>query len=312
MHRASPVLTVGQLRRCILIALGITGAAYAGGICVNSGPSMNGLGWIYVTSWGAVPDAPGQIVRFAPPQRPAWTRYLPRCTLIKRVVGTDEQGRLIYEGDSTEYSADCRDGLAAVPPENVAGVIVAAISPRRLLRLLTRRGRLENHVEFSYAPKRRMRFGDGYVVAGPDGLRELTVSGERPLDPEDARLEAFLQAGDYRRYNTFRRFLSNGPVLATPPSEQTILQASCALATSGASRMTLLAWVDRNARVTLSSGATVCERSLSEGGHLVGFPVAGDRSVISVYTRGDADYPASISVDAVILDAEYRADGGFR
>ena len=129
---------------------------HALGLSVNHGPSMNYLGWVYATNWFSSPEKDGQIFRFAPADLPAWCKYLPWCTQVKRRVSETPDGRVVFEGDNSEWSKDCRDGLKPVPEDHIAGVVYAAISPRRIVNTFTNHGRLYNWAEFHYPPKKHI------------------------------------------------------------------------------------------------------------------------------------------------------------
>lgn len=293
-----------HILRCAWIACAVTGAAYACGVCVNCGPSMNGLGWVYVTAWGVAPDHVGQIVRFAPPGMPAWTRWLPRCTWIKRVVGRDEQGCWVYEGDSAERSEDCRDGLSPVPADNVAGVVVGAISPGRMARTLTVRGRLSNHVEFHYPPRRRVACGRGYLVYDGSGLREITVHAQTPVDLWSERAEELARADDARCYELLRlagRHASElGEPLVSPPVEDAGSRWSVKVHLPRASEVLVLTKVCGAARLTVRSTGVRETRRLGSGGRISIFPIgSGDVEVIA-RPLGAEGASAAITIDALV------------
>jgi len=140
---------VDRLLIAVIIAIPVL---YTLGVSFEVGPSMNHLGLIYVVKWGSLPTQPGQIVRLAPAELPTWRKYVFGST-VKRVTGFTPDGLITYEGDNSEWSSDSRDGLKPVPPDHVAGVIVAAFSPRRFARLFTTEGRWVNRLELLYAPK---------------------------------------------------------------------------------------------------------------------------------------------------------------
>ncbi|MFW6122519.1 MAG: hypothetical protein ACOC80_16690 [Petrotogales bacterium] len=105
---------------------------YVAGFTINSGPSMNHLGWIYLTDWESLPQV-GQVFRFTPVENPSWYKYLPRKTQIKRCVGITNDGRYIYEGDNQDWSEDNRDDFKPVPKEHVSGVITSVLHPRQII-----------------------------------------------------------------------------------------------------------------------------------------------------------------------------------
>ena len=142
---------------------------HALGLSVNHGPSMNYLGWVYATKWFSLPEKDGQIFRFASVDLPAWCKYLPWCTQVKRRVGETPDGRIIFKGDNSEWSKDRRDGLKPVPRDHIAGVVYAAISPRRAAGWFTANGRWRNRVELRYSPIRLHWNRDKCAVSNPEG-----------------------------------------------------------------------------------------------------------------------------------------------
>ncbi|TSC94312.1 MAG: hypothetical protein Athens101428_355 [Candidatus Berkelbacteria bacterium Athens1014_28] len=60
------------LRKVAIIIACVMAVMYIAGFCVNNGPSMNYVGWIYLTNWGSQPTEVGQIIRFVPADKPAW------------------------------------------------------------------------------------------------------------------------------------------------------------------------------------------------------------------------------------------------
>jgi len=126
--------------------------AYTAGIGVNSGSSMNYLGWAYLTNWGETPQI-GEVFRFTSTENPIWYRYMPGATQIKRCTGITKDELFLFEGDNADSSADIRDEEQAVPASNISGTIVAALHPKRCLRWLSESGRQYNWIQ--------MKVGDG-------------------------------------------------------------------------------------------------------------------------------------------------------
>jgi len=139
---------VDRLLIGVLLAMPVL---YIAGFNFNYGPSMSHLGWFYRTSWGEQPTRVGQIVRFAPPNQPAWRKYI--LPMVKRVAEIRSDGYFV-EGDNTEHSQDSRDWNKDVPPDHVAGVVVWCWSPARAWRGRTAVGKLRNWVEFVFGPNR--------------------------------------------------------------------------------------------------------------------------------------------------------------
>jgi hypothetical protein len=125
---------------------------HLGGACVNNGPSMNYLGWVYWTDWGKTPEV-GAVFRFVPADKPAWTKYFPQSTWVKRCVDITPEGLYVFEGDNTEWSTDNRDKLEPVPADHIAGTICAASHPSRTLRWFTPEGRFRNRTEMELPRK---------------------------------------------------------------------------------------------------------------------------------------------------------------
>ncbi|MCX6810733.1 MAG: hypothetical protein NTY30_03330 [Candidatus Berkelbacteria bacterium] len=113
---------------------------------------MNNLGVIYIHQWGTQPIRDGQIFVFSPANAPAWYKYIPHRQWIKRRTAIDENGNIKFKGDNENWSTDDRDGMKPVPPNHVAGVVLAAWSPRRMLRWFSPAGRLENSLTLNYCP----------------------------------------------------------------------------------------------------------------------------------------------------------------
>jgi hypothetical protein len=168
-----------MLRKVAIVVLIAMTVLYVLGFCLNDGPSMNYLGWAYLTKWNAQPTHPGQIIRFVSADKPAWMKWLPRATMVKRFTGFTYEGLLMFEGDNSEWSADCRDEefMKPVPPDHVAGVVVAAISPQRVWRSLTPEGRLRNRVEWITPPKYHKWGPDSSVVLFREGVVEIGIRG---------------------------------------------------------------------------------------------------------------------------------------
>lgn len=144
--------------RLLVAAIVAIPVLYGLGVSFEIGPSMNHLGLIYVVKWGTLPTQPGQIIRLASAELPAWRKYVVG-SMVKRFTGFTSDGHLMFEGDNSEWSRDNRDGLKPVPPDHIAGVVVAAFSPRRFIRMFTAEGRFENKL----ALKLRSEY---YVVSG--------------------------------------------------------------------------------------------------------------------------------------------------
>lgn len=125
---------------------------YVGGCTINHGPSMNYLGLIYIHNWFARPTTDGQIFVFTPAHNPWWYKFVPWQQQIKRRIGVTADGRVIYQGDNSEWSEDNRDKFEPVPTDHIAGVVIAAWIPQRTWRSFTAKGRLQNWVEFNYSP----------------------------------------------------------------------------------------------------------------------------------------------------------------
>lgn len=125
---------------------------YLLGFTVNSGVSMNGLGWVYFHLWGTQPIRDGQVFVFAPANEPSWCKFVPRQQWVKRRVGIDQLGNIIFKGDNENWSTDNRDGLRPVPPNHIAGVVVAAWSPTRMKNWFSPTGRLKNNLTLNYCP----------------------------------------------------------------------------------------------------------------------------------------------------------------
>ncbi len=135
------------LRKVGLVVLGVMLVLYTAGFCLNDGPSMNYLGWVYWTKWGELPEV-GQVFRFVPADKPAWMKYLPHCTWVKRCVGITPEGLYVFEGDNTEWSMDSQP----VPADHIAGTIWAAYSPERVARSWSFWGSFINHVTLNLQP----------------------------------------------------------------------------------------------------------------------------------------------------------------
>ena len=142
------------IKRIAVIIITVMVVIYAAGVCLNDGPSMNYLGWVYITRWGEMPTQVGQIIRLVPADKPVWTKWLPRQSWVKRISGFTPEGLVKFEGDNPEWSKDNRDGLKPVSKDHIAGTVSAAISLPRLIRQFTARGKLENWAEFHYPPKK--------------------------------------------------------------------------------------------------------------------------------------------------------------
>lgn len=163
----------------LIAVIGAILALYGIGFSVEVGPSMNHLGLIYVTRWGTLPTQPGQVIRLAPAELPAWRKYV-IGSMVKRFVGFTPDGRLMYEGDNQEWSRDNRDGLKPVSPDHVAGVVVAAWSPVRLVRHFTKAGRMRNDIEFRYPPA-SVQWNDEYFSLQKAGyVVVVAITGGSP------------------------------------------------------------------------------------------------------------------------------------
>lgn len=136
---------IWRVRWWVLVVLG---TFYILGVTVNSGPSMNHLGWVYCFKWFTQPTSDGDIFVFVPANKPAWTKYIPGRQWIKRRVGISK-GCYIFEGDNEDWSTDNRDLLEPVPPSHVAGTLYCAISPKRLINCFTTSGRMKNRADFT-------------------------------------------------------------------------------------------------------------------------------------------------------------------
>ncbi len=149
--RAKKHVTPKWLDRILIVILVAIPISYALGVSFEIGPSMKHLGLIYVVKWGTLPTQPGQVIRLAPAEMPAWRKYV-IGSMVKRFTGFTSDGSLTYEGDNSEWSRDNRDGLKPVPPDHIAGVVVAAFSLQRIVRLFTAEGQWVNRLELLYAP----------------------------------------------------------------------------------------------------------------------------------------------------------------
>ncbi len=166
------------LRKVAIIIACVMAVMYIAGFCVNNGPSMNYVGWIYLTNWGSQPTEVGQIIRFVPADKPAWMWWMPGQQWVKRVSGFTADGLVMYEGDNSEWSRDNRDGLKPIPRDHIAGIITVAISPRRFVRLFTAAGRLQNQLEFSFPPDDHVWLGDGKYAFRQSGITRLVGVGK--------------------------------------------------------------------------------------------------------------------------------------
>lgn len=165
-------------------------ALYAAGFSVNSGPSMNYLGWFYRTQWGTQPTKIGQIVRLAPPSQPIWRKYL--HSSIKRVIEIAPKGYYV-QGDNPEWAKDSRDwGDVPIPSDRISGVITWAWSLKRAWRSLTQEGKLYNYLEFNYEPSN--------IVWGTYGVYAL--------EQENITIYS-------RNSNTYKRLFFDNPKLAS-------------------------------------------------------------------------------------------------
>lgn len=151
---------------------------HAVGACVNDGPSMNYLGWVYWTDWGRTPEV-GEVFRFVPADQPAWTKYFPRSTWVKRCVDITPEGLYVFEGDNTEWSTDNRDKLEPVSADRIAGTIWGATHPSRVLRWFEPKGRLKNWVQMRYGPNRCWERNTGFVLLHGNRILHLSVEGWR-------------------------------------------------------------------------------------------------------------------------------------
>lgn len=208
----------GKVGMYALVILLTSLALYFAGFCVNYGPSMNYLGWGYWVDWGRTPQA-GEVFRFVPADKPAWHRYLPLATWVKRCTAITSEG-YVFEGDNTEWSLDQRefgrDVMAPVPASHISGTVWAAFHPRRVARWFTSLGRLENWVSITQGTSFQFKktwwgwfgrnekrwisssdslvaHGSGYAVLCNSGIIELSDDGGcRLLSGDGQRVVAVL------------------------------------------------------------------------------------------------------------------------
>ncbi|MFW5887960.1 MAG: hypothetical protein ACOCUH_04110, partial [Bacteriovoracia bacterium] len=142
------------IKRVFIALLVLVIFLYVAGFAINSGPSMNHLGLVYLTDWGSLPQE-GQVFRFTPAENPSWYKYLPQKTQIKRCVGLTDDGRYVYEGDNQEWSEDNRDNFEPVPASHISGVITLALHHQSIFR--------ENSIELNI-PKSGLEFDCGIQI----------------------------------------------------------------------------------------------------------------------------------------------------
>jgi len=178
-HVARKFVTPKWLDWLLVAILAAIPVLYACGVSVEVGPSMNHLGSVYITKWGTLPTQPGQIIRLAPADLPTWRKY---CvgSIVKRFIGFTPDGRLKYEGDNSEWSADNRDGLKPVPPDYVAGVVTHTWSPERFVRAFSAQGRFRNWIETNLVPSKTHWVDDRCCVVERESFVQVYMQGTYP------------------------------------------------------------------------------------------------------------------------------------